>query len=132
MRIIKITLSVLTIIFGAFWILAFFVVKKDAGDMSGDIAMLIILGIVPMALGIFSFIKIRQSNAEEDKHNTTNDIIRIAQRQGGKITTLDLVNEMNLSVEDSKTTLENLYTQGILRVEVSEKGGVYYELNKSL
>lgn len=133
MRIVKTTLLILLIIFGAFWVLAFFIVKNDnGGSTSGDITMLIILGIIPVLTGVFFLFMMRKSNAQEDKHNMTNQIIKIAQSHGGKVTTLDLLNELNLSVDDAKQELESLYSQGILRVEVSEKGGVYYELNESL
>ena len=61
-----------------------------------------------------------------------NKIIQIARNQNGKISTLDLVTELHLSVDDSKKELEDLYLKGIFSVQVSNDGGVYYELNKSL
>lgn len=130
MRIIKTTLLILLIIFGAFWILVFFVLRNE--ETTGDVPMLIFLGIIPVLIGAFLLFLMKKSKAKEDKHNMTNQIIKIAQNHEGKVTTLDLLNEMNLSVDDAKQELEELYSQGILRVEVSEKGGVYYELNESL
>lgn len=97
------------------------------------IIFLILIGIFPIILVIAFFLKYtKEKNALHYKKKTDRQIIQVAQNQKGIVTTLDLVTELDFSVDEAQEELERLYSKGVLKVEINEHGGVYYQLNKTL
>lgn len=97
------------------------------------IIILIIIGTFPIIIAIAFFLKYtKEKKALHYKKKRDREIIQIAKNQKGIITTLDIVTELDLSVDEAQIELERLYSKGVFKVEINEHGGVYYELNKGL
>lgn len=132
MKHIKKILLICLIIFGAFWVMAFFAIIQD-GDTTNKAYwfILIVLGLTPIGIGLWRLIILDKTNNQLNEQNIDTKIILLAKKQG-KVTTLDLVTEFHFTVDDAKKELEDLYTKGIFTVEVGQDGGIYYQLNKGL
>jgi predicted transcriptional regulator len=131
-RTIKKTLHIILIIWGVLALAVQFNTLGEKGFTSNIAFNFILLGLVPIGLGVWLLMRAKNTKEQLNDQVLTNKILKIAQENNGILTPLTLITALNLSVEDAKERLEDLYSKGIFKIEVNEEGGVYYELSKAL
>lgn len=96
--------------------------------MSENIVLLIIMGVVPFALGTYMILAQKADSLKVEQDYYTKKVVSLAKRNGGKLTPLDLSQETDLSVNDARSKLEQLQIQQVVYPDVLENGVLVYRL----
>lgn len=126
----------LLIAFGAFFLLGFSVsVSRGASPFAiGNIIGVLVLSVTPIAGGgmlIRSHIKHKQlalrAREKDEYARHEKEIIRIAQKRGGRISIPEVVAETSMSTDEADQVLREMTTKGYVDMQVTESGVIVYE-----
>jgi hypothetical protein len=122
--------SIILILFGLTMILGA-ILKLAEGDpkysYTSNLAMLIIVGILPASMGCILIYNTIKKNRNSEKDRLENTILKLAKENNGKLTASDVAMNTSLSVEESKNYLDSLCIKGIVELFISESGISVYK-----
>ena len=120
---------------GAILSLGAIINMSEGGEKSiiGWLAMVLLLGIMPMGLGGYLIKKSTQirKNLSAQKENMTEQmmerkILQIAAELGGKVTPSEIALKTHISLEKANACLQNMQEGGYAELEVSQQGAIIY------
>ena len=88
-----------------------------------SIMALLFFGVAPIPITFYMFIK---RDKKKDKGVDQISLLNHAIKLGGKLTVIDVAMLYNMTIDKSKSILEDLSIRGIVTPEISEKGGIVY------
>lgn len=111
----------------------------SAGPVLVDVIGLFALGLVPLGLGVTGIWygkrrlkQIKQTVATQRDARLEQSILRAAQSHPAGVTLEDVVSQTAFDGNDVKTTLEKLYLDGKLDMDVTEQGHLVYKPRTAL
>ncbi|MEO1211491.1 MAG: hypothetical protein AAFX78_18415 [Cyanobacteria bacterium J06638_20] len=106
--------------------------NADAEDKEGATAAIIILGLPPTALGGFLLWNLR-ANAPKDTRNPELEkeqrFLDLLQANEGRLTPIRVATEMNMTIAEAKSYLDQKAKQLNATFDVSEEGGITYRFH---
>lgn len=116
---------------GAFWTLIFLIAltdKKIQEDVGSYILALFLLGLLPLAIGIFF---LHRANKKEKKHKEDElevILVRLAHQKKGELSVHDVVVQLHVPTEKARNMLDSLHIKGVFDMDITEEGSIKYRL----
>lgn len=119
----------LLITWSLFFIFAFFVkISENNINWLGDIAMLVILGILPLGYALWQLHKRKKQREKEKKQHIEGQILQIARQKQWLVAVSDVASSAQIPLEEAEWHLESLVKRGYADYEISPGGGITYRL----
>ena len=127
----KLLLAVAVVIalFGLFMILGAVALMTDPkykDSIASDIALLVLLGVAPLAFAIWLFVRTRASAARRVEAVHEQMVLHLAGRHQGVLTVPQLAEESGMSLEQAKEILDRLYRKSFNQLSLAESGEAIY------
>ncbi len=117
-------------------LLGFFNATPDVGPMVIVFTLLLTVGL-PAAGGaalVYSHVKQRREQRDTlsgrkallRQRTLEAELLKLAERKGGKLTVVEVVSETAVDAEAAKAALESLTAQGFAQVELTDSGVIVY------
>ena len=128
----KLVAGGILILVALFMLLGFF---NANSEMSGParVGTFLFLVVLPAAIGgllvklQFKSQRAARDSAEEQRRRAQEaDILKLARREGGKLTLADVVAETSVSAETAQERLSSLMTDGFGDFELTDSGSIVY------
>jgi len=128
--ILKITAAIVLILFGALIGLGALVDSKPS-DMSplAEMVLVVLFSLVPLFLGVLIIYRVKIQTGHRRMEALEKEILELAKTNGGILSVQDLAMKTRLSLEESKTMLENFFADGWCGIDMDEAGRVIYIFN---
>ena len=128
--ILKITAAIVLILFGALIGLGALVDSKPS-DMSplAEMVLVVLFSLVPLFLGVLIIYRVKTQTRHRRMEALEKEILELAKTNGGILSVQDLAMKTRLSLEESKTMLENFFADGWCGIDMDEGGRVIYIFN---
>jgi len=121
--------GVLLALFGLFMILGVAVSMSDRtskDSVAGDVAGLIILGIIPLVAGIWLFRHTQAGVSRRAFQFREQTVFHLAKQHQGTLTVPQVVEESGMTFEQAKEVLEYLYHRSFNEMTLSDSGETVY------
>ncbi|GIP37010.1 hypothetical protein J31TS4_02900 [Paenibacillus sp. J31TS4] len=92
----------------------------------------ILVGLLPMALGIWLFVRTRRIAKQRRSQESEKEILRYAQEKGGRITAAELALLSSYTPEAARIVLESCTSRGFCARKIAENGTFVYEFPELL
>ena len=124
-------LGVILIIIGLFFCLAFFVSTSRDGVVEGeDLALLGIIGILPLGIGILTYVRAHKRQGSRLKSKREREILELASANGGQLTASKLAMSTDLSLDQAAKELNKLQEKGYVTLQNEENGALVYDFHE--
>ncbi len=121
--------GIVLVVIGLFLTLGFVINVTDGtseDSLTGDLAALLILGICPVAFGLFLCLRMKRNAFRRKAEALENRILKLAKDNKGVLTVQRLALKTELSLPQSKKVLEDYFTKGYCQIAMSDEGVVVY------
>lgn len=122
--------AVLLILFGLVMILGTTINifdRNSKDSVPGDLAGLILAGVIPVVLGGWLFRHTLQGASRRAFEAREVTILRLAGQHKGMLTAPQVAADSDMSVEQAKEVLDRLYRKSFNQVALSESGEMVYQ-----
>jgi len=102
---------------------------KSKNSVPGDIALLVFLGVLPVALGVW-LVRRTWLGASRRAIETREQIaLHVAGQHGGTLTVLQLAEGSGMTIEQAKDVLDRLYRKSFSDIALAESGEMVYKVH---
>lgn len=116
------------IVWGLFWIFAFFAHLSDSGfEPLVDIAMLIIFALVPILVSLWQLRLEHKKKMAMGAEKQEQEILQLARKYQGLLTVMDVAEKTRLSMDESKALLDEYVKKGYADYQVGDGGAIQYQ-----
>lgn len=99
---------------------------KSKDSIAGDIALLVLLGVVPLAFAVWLFVRTRTAAARRVEATHEQMVLHLASLHQGVLTIPQLAEESGMSLEQAKDLLDRLYRKSFNQLSLAESGEAIY------
>jgi uncharacterized membrane protein YciS (DUF1049 family) len=110
-----------------------YLIQEEPGSEKTTLGILIAMGLcagilpaVFAALLIRRLMKIRRLEKQKSDAVLHDSVLELAKKMGGKLTVIETTTELNMSLSDANTILNQFISYGLARLQVSESGVLVY------
>ncbi|MDQ0232219.1 hypothetical protein [Metabacillus malikii] len=102
-------------------------ISDGDSTFASDFGPWLILGFVPLAVGIGLIISFIKKKNHKKTQQIENRLLKFAQKNNGHITAAELAMETSLNFKQAETILEDFVKQGIATRKISDSGIFVYQ-----
>jgi hypothetical protein len=99
---------------------------KSKNSVPADVALLVFLGIAPLALAVWLFVRTRAQAALRAETARERIVLHLASLHQGVLTVPQLAEESGMSLEQAKEILDRLYRKSFNQLSLGESGEAIY------
>jgi len=100
--------------------------RTSKSSVPGDVAGLIIAGVLPLALGVWLFWHTRLGASRRAFAARERTVLHLAGQHQGVLTVLQVADESDMTLEQAKAVLDHLYRQSVSELTLAESGELVY------
>ncbi len=93
---------------------------------STNLMMTAMLGILPLAVGVFLFWGVRRGVARRKREETEGAVLKAARARQGVVSAVDVASDCGMSLDQAQEILDRLHLRGFNEMDVSDSGTVVY------
>ena len=97
----------------------------EKGKVAGDLTMMLLFGLVPLAIGVCWIYRAGAARRREAWEIIERKVLQIAMQHGGVVTAMEVAAQTDLSFEETERYLDRLADRGHVQVTPSDKGLAY-------
>lgn len=95
-------------------------------SVSTNLLLSFLLGVLPLAIGVFLFRSIRRAVARREREGTEGAVLKAARARQGVVSTVDVAGDCGMSLDQAQEILDRLHLRGFSEMDVSDAGTVVY------
>ncbi len=107
-------------------VIALVVTLTWSGQGAVTLVLGIGLGVLPMLVAFWLFRSVWRSSRRRRQELAERQVLKLAERVGGRLTSLQAARATKLTLEESKILLESLNIEGHCDIELAENGVISY------
>lgn len=115
----------LTALFGAMMIGGGLLDFGEKGAIAGDLAMLVLFGMLPFAIGAFWIARTLRAQRKDAWEAIERKVLTYAMERGGVVTALEIAAHTDLSYDEAQSYLDRMADKGHVEVTPTDNGLAY-------